>query len=75
MMKEATNNKIAESDAIALLSENLKQMTERLEELEKDNKRLKRMVRKLNLSVAFSSNLSEVYARMIDIKTLENGNL
>lgn len=71
MMTIDKDNNIADKDAIALLSEQLRLLTEKLHESEKDNKRLKRMVQALNQRVAFTSNLADVYARMLETKTLE----
>lgn len=53
-------------DAIASLSIENQELLKRLNELESDNLRLKRMVKGLNQKVAFTSNLNEVYARMIE---------
>ncbi len=68
MMKEYNDN-ITDIDAIAQCE--YSKMQNKLTELQNDNKRLLRMVKILNQRVAFTSNLNEVYARMIETQTLE----
>lgn len=64
-----SNNNITDLDAIAPSCE-VKKLQAQLTELKNDNQRLSRMIKQLTQQVAFTSNLNEVYARMIETQNL-----
>lgn len=64
-----SNNNITDLDAIAQSCE-VKKLQAQLTELKNDNQRLSRMIKQLTQQVAFTSNLNEVYARMIETQNL-----